>query len=64
VLAVGGLALHAAVLGFSHPATGVPLRLEASPPPAFAALLVWLRERPADSPGTGPPPAKSRERRV
>jgi 23S rRNA pseudouridine1911/1915/1917 synthase len=45
VRALGGLALHAAVLGFSHPETGARLRFEAPLPPAFAALLAWLRER-------------------
>ncbi len=43
--AVGGQALHAAVLGFAHPESGASLRFEAPPPPAFAALLAWLRER-------------------
>jgi 23S rRNA pseudouridine1911/1915/1917 synthase len=43
VAALGGLALHAAVLGFTHPETGEPLRFEAPLPPAFAALLTWLR---------------------
>jgi 23S rRNA pseudouridine1911/1915/1917 synthase len=45
VAALGGQALHAAVLGFTHPATGARLRFEAAPPPAFAALLGWLRAR-------------------
>jgi 23S rRNA pseudouridine1911/1915/1917 synthase len=43
---LGGQALHAAVLGFTHPATGAWHRFEAPPPPAFAALLAWLRELP------------------
>jgi 23S rRNA pseudouridine1911/1915/1917 synthase len=43
---LGGQALHAAVLGFTHPTTGARLRFEAPPPPAFAALLTWLRELP------------------
>jgi 23S rRNA pseudouridine1911/1915/1917 synthase len=43
--ALGGLALHAAVLGFTHPETGERLRFEAPLPPAFAALLDWLRAR-------------------
>ncbi len=43
VIALGGPALHAAVLGFDHPVTGARLRFEAPPPPAFAALLAWLR---------------------
>jgi 23S rRNA pseudouridine1911/1915/1917 synthase len=43
VEALGGLALHAGVLGFSHPTTGVPLRFEAPLPAAFGALLEWLR---------------------
>jgi 23S rRNA pseudouridine1911/1915/1917 synthase len=41
--ALGGHALHAAVLGFVHPRTGAAHRYEAPPPPAFAALLAWLR---------------------
>jgi 23S rRNA pseudouridine1911/1915/1917 synthase len=47
--ALGGQALHATVLGFAHPVTGGSLRFEAAPPPAFAALLAWLRglSRPA-----------------
>jgi 23S rRNA pseudouridine1911/1915/1917 synthase len=44
VAALGGQALHAATLGFIHPRTGAPHRLEAPLPPAFAALLAWLRE--------------------
>lgn len=36
-------ALHAATLGFDHPATGEPLRFEAPPPADFAALLAALR---------------------
>jgi 23S rRNA pseudouridine1911/1915/1917 synthase len=50
VAALGGQALHAAVLGFTHPTTGVAHRFEALPPPALSALLAWLRGalRPAD----------------
>ncbi len=48
--ALGGLALHAAVLGFSHPETGHALRFEAALPPAFEALLSWLREQARGSP--------------
>jgi 23S rRNA pseudouridine1911/1915/1917 synthase len=44
VTALGGQALHAAVLGFTHPVTGATHRFEAPPPPAFAALLAWLRD--------------------
>jgi 23S rRNA pseudouridine1911/1915/1917 synthase len=40
---LGGQALHAAVLGFIHPTTGSWHRFEAPLPPAFAALLAWLR---------------------
>ena len=40
---LGGQALHAAVLGFSHPTTGAWHRFDAPPPPALAALLAWLR---------------------
>jgi 23S rRNA pseudouridine1911/1915/1917 synthase len=43
VEALGGLALHAGVLGFTHPETGAPLRFEAPLPVPFAALLDWLR---------------------
>jgi 23S rRNA pseudouridine1911/1915/1917 synthase len=43
VAALGGLALHAAVLGFTHPDTGERLSFEVPPPPAFRALLAWLR---------------------
>lgn len=35
-------ALHAAVLGFTHPVSGERLRFEAEPPPDFAALLERL----------------------
>jgi 23S rRNA pseudouridine1911/1915/1917 synthase len=38
-------ALHAAVLGFTHPVTGERLRFEAAPPPDLAALLESLVER-------------------
>jgi 23S rRNA pseudouridine1911/1915/1917 synthase len=46
VAGLGGQALHAAVLGFFHPTTGARLRFEAPAPPAFAALLTWLRGLP------------------
>ncbi len=36
-------ALHAATLGFVHPATGESLRFEAPPPADFSALLAALR---------------------
>jgi 23S rRNA pseudouridine1911/1915/1917 synthase len=36
-------ALHAASLGFTHPATGARLDFETPPPPDFAALLARLR---------------------
>ncbi len=42
VAALDGQALHAAMLGFSHPGTGAPLRFEVPPPPAFRGLLGWL----------------------
>jgi len=54
VAGLGGQALHAAVLGFVHPATGAWQRFEASPPPAFAALLAWLRGLPGTA-GPSPP---------
>lgn len=41
--AMPGQALHARILGFQHPITGVALRFEAEPPPAFAALLAAIR---------------------
>ncbi len=41
--ALGRQALHAAVLGFVHPVTGVSLRFEAPPPADFQAALVALR---------------------
>jgi 23S rRNA pseudouridine1911/1915/1917 synthase len=37
------LALHAAVLGFAHPATGAPLRFESPLPPALAGWIAGLR---------------------
>lgn len=43
VAGLGGQALHAVVLGFTHPRTGVWHRFEAPLPPAFAELLAWLR---------------------
>jgi 23S rRNA pseudouridine1911/1915/1917 synthase len=43
VSALGGQALHAAVLGFTHPETGARLRFDAPLPPAFAALLARLQ---------------------
>lgn len=39
----GRQALHAAVLGFAHPSTGVVLRFESPPPPDFMHLLEMLR---------------------
>ena len=53
VAALGGQALHAAVLGFTHPTTGARHRFEAPPPPAFTALLTWLRGLPGSA---GPAP--------
>lgn len=44
VTALGGQALHAGVLGFTHPEGGAVLRFEAPHPPAFEALLTWLRD--------------------
>jgi 23S rRNA pseudouridine1911/1915/1917 synthase len=35
-------ALHAAVLGFTHPRTGERMRFEAPPPADFRAALAWL----------------------
>jgi 23S rRNA pseudouridine1911/1915/1917 synthase len=44
---LGRQALHAAVLGFEHPATGEPLRFESPPPVDFSHLLSALRAKPA-----------------
>jgi 23S rRNA pseudouridine1911/1915/1917 synthase len=38
-----GQALHARVLGFTHPITGETLRFEAEPPEAFRLLLTALQ---------------------
>jgi 23S rRNA pseudouridine1911/1915/1917 synthase len=49
--ALGRQALHAALLGFIHPATGEPLRFEAPPPADMQALIDALgqqRQTPAD----------------
>lgn len=40
-----GQALHAGVLGFTHPRTGERIILEAEPPEDFQHLLWYLRER-------------------
>jgi 23S rRNA pseudouridine1911/1915/1917 synthase len=42
LLAFPRQALHAATLGFRHPATGAPLRFESPLPPDFAALVARL----------------------
>jgi 23S rRNA pseudouridine1911/1915/1917 synthase len=57
IAALGGPALHAAVLGFIHPASGARLRFEAPLPPPFAALLASLRAA-----GAGPPARDSARR--
>ncbi len=44
ILQLPGQALHARVLGFTHPITGESLRLEANPPEIFKQLLAGLRE--------------------
>ena len=44
VTAMPGQALHARVLGFTHPITGKPLRFEAEPPPEFRVLLETLQK--------------------
>ena len=41
--ALGRQALHARVLGFTHPESGERLRFEVPPPPDFAAALAALR---------------------
>jgi 23S rRNA pseudouridine1911/1915/1917 synthase len=38
-------ALHAAVLGFTHPGTGERLRFEAADPPDFAGALAYFEQR-------------------
>jgi 23S rRNA pseudouridine1911/1915/1917 synthase len=43
LIALGRQALHAAVLGFDHPATGETLRFESQPPKDFVKLLNALR---------------------
>jgi 23S rRNA pseudouridine1911/1915/1917 synthase len=48
------LALHAAVLGFTHPTTGQHLRFEAPPPACFERFLKDARAR------VGPPGGSSR----
>lgn len=44
VHALPGQALHAGVLGFTHPITGEKLRFEAKPPEAFSRLMGILQE--------------------
>lgn len=44
IAALPGQALHARVLGFKHPVSGKPVRVEAPAPPAFAAVLSSLQE--------------------
>jgi 23S rRNA pseudouridine1911/1915/1917 synthase len=45
-------ALHAAVLGFTHPRTGIALRFETPPPRDFEALRLAL-DRPANRESDG-----------
>lgn len=45
VEALGRQALHAAVLGFTHPITGETLRFESSPPADMQALIAALRAK-------------------
>lgn len=45
--ALGGQALHATALGFTHPTSGIRCQFEAPPPAPFSALLDWLRGRRA-----------------
>jgi len=56
VAALGGQALHAGTLAFDHPRPGARRRFEVPPPPAFAALLAWLRA----APGPGAPDGELR----
>jgi 23S rRNA pseudouridine1911/1915/1917 synthase len=51
---LGRQALHAAVLGFVHPATGDALRFERDPPADFRRALAALRARPPSPPAGGP----------
>ncbi len=44
VAGFGRQALHAAILGFEHPVSGVSLRFEAPLPPDFAQLLETLKQ--------------------
>jgi hypothetical protein len=44
---LGHQALHARLLGFSHPVTGERLRFEVGPPPDFLIALQALRAIPA-----------------
>ena len=48
-----GQALHAAILGFVHPASGQPVLCEAELPEDMALLLRILRDNPAKSKRTG-----------
>ena len=41
-ITIGGQALHAAVLGFQHPATHKPLKFNSEPPPDFTQLCLDL----------------------
>jgi 23S rRNA pseudouridine1911/1915/1917 synthase len=43
-LPIDGQALHAGVLGFTHPRTGEYLEFEAPLPPEFEVILQWLRK--------------------
>ncbi len=43
VHALPGQALHARTLGFTHPITGIQMKFEALPPPAFQTLLQELQ---------------------
>lgn len=47
VAALPGQALHAARLSFHHPTSGQPVTVEATAPPALAALRAWLQQHPA-----------------
>ena len=48
------LALHAAVLGFTHPATGERVRFESALPADLAAWVARLRAAPAPAPAPAP----------
>jgi 23S rRNA pseudouridine1911/1915/1917 synthase len=64
---LGRQALHARVLGFSHPATGAWIELESRPPEDFARALAELRAlggAAAAAPAAGPQGGRGRGRNL